>query len=475
MYKILSKSKSEKDFEKLLGFLLSSIEEKVKKYFKDPSYNNLMLIQNFITFFMVLILNLKDNKSFVKIVFNGESQFFSKLCNIFFSLEESEKEKLSGILNLLNNIFFEEYKQLFFSEKGDEELSNLYIKENTEFSSKWINNSEKFDNKTYKTIFDKLKDFDISYTNFFQNEDSIDDDDKPSYKLCIAQSIIRAAFSKEKKKYCSDERFFEYNLLKKIVDKDMKETVEKYGDEYKTLFRKEDLCDDIIKYMFFIFGNSMLIDSFVKPLKMMLKDIGITDEMIEKKDQIAMTRDIKKDEFNKLVGTIIDTLSAKIPVPLKILLKILYESVGDHFTIEKDNYGPLYTSLIFNFLISPRIQMLYSINPLNCVFVRSLNRLLRNTCFNFKFAEGDPLCVFNDSIEKNNIKLKKLIKDQIISITITDKEKDSLSDLFTEKYLIYPKFLFYWDSKLLGNTISGGVYKMIDFVSIDTKKKEANV
>ena len=54
----------------------------------------------------------------------------------------------------------------------------------------------------------------------------------------------------------------------------MQETVAKYGDEYKTLFRKEDLCDDVIKYMFFIFGNSMLIDCFVKPLKGMLSKIG---------------------------------------------------------------------------------------------------------------------------------------------------------------------------------------------------------
>ena len=29
----------------------------------------------------------------------------------------------------------------------------------------------------------------------------------------------------------------------------MEETREKFGDEYKTLFRKEDLCDDVIKYM----------------------------------------------------------------------------------------------------------------------------------------------------------------------------------------------------------------------------------
>ena len=178
---------------------------------------------------------------------------------------------------------------------------------------------------------------------------------------------------------------------------------------------------------------------------------------------LFLKRDIKKEEFNILMGNIIDTLSTKIPDVLKILLKLLYESVNKHFTIEKNNYAPLYTSLIFNFLISPRIQMLYSINPLNCVFVRSLNRILRNTCFNSKFTEGDSLFEFNESIESNYNKLQKLINDKIISIEINDDIKNSLEDLFTEKYITYPKFLFYWDSQLLCATIDGGVEQIISF------------
>ena len=280
----------------------------------------------------------------------------------------------------------------------------------------------------------------------------------------MRRCLIRVAFSKEKKKFYQEKgNFYEYDLLKRIIDKDMYETKEKFGDEYKTLFRKEDLCDDVIKYMFFIFGNSMLIDCFVMPLKNMLRKIGITDELIEAKDPLPMKRDITTEEFNTLMNIIIDTLSTKIPDVLKILLKLLYESVRQRFTIEKDNYSPLYTSLIFNFLISPIIQMLYSINPLNCVFVRSLNRILRNTCFNSKFTEGDSLYAFNNNIEANYKKLQKLIREKIISIEINDEIKNSLKDLFTEKYIIYPKFLFYWDSQLLCATIDGGVEQIISF------------
>ena len=461
MCQILSNSNSDKDFETILDLLLSSTKDKIKEYLEDPGFNRLMLIQNYIIFFMVLVLNLKKYPSFMKIIFNGQLQFFQKLCDSIFEMKSKKNKKL---LSILSNIFLEEYKDIYFRKpKKDEELENIFINQQTEFSSKFLETVTFYDENTYKKMFQILLNFDISYLNFFTYNNKIKDEEKPSYKLCIAQSLIRVAFSKEKKKFFEKEKFYEYNLLKRIIDKDMQETVAKFGDEYKTLFRKEDLCDDVIKYMFFIFGNSMLIDSFVKPLKSMLNSIGITDELIEKKAELPMKRDITKDEFNKLIGTIIDTLSKKIPDVLKILLKLLYESVNKHFTIDKDNYGPLYTSLIFNFLISPRIQMLYSINPLNCIFVRSLNRLLRNTCFNFKFTEGDPLSIFNDSIEKNHKKLKQLIKDKIISININDKVKNSLRDLFTEKYLIYPKFLFYWDSQLLCATIDGGVEQIISF------------
>ena len=461
MCQIINNSKEkEKDFEKLLEYLLISIKDKIKEYECDPNFNKLMLIQNYIIFFMVLVLNLKNYSSLIKLIFQGNLGFFNNLRDSIFEMKTRKKNKL---LSILSNIFLEEYKGIFFN-KNDKELEDIFIEQQTKFSELCSETVTFYDDKTYKKMFQTLLIFDISYANFFSNNNKIKDDEKPSYKLCVAQSLIRVAFSKEKKKFYQEKgNFYEYDLLKRIIDKDMYETKEKFGDEYKTLFRKEDLCDDVIKYMFFIFGNSMLIDCFVMPLKNMLRKIGITDELIEAKDPLPMKRDITVEEFDILMGIIINTLSTKLPDVLKILLKILYESIKQNFKIEEDNYSPLYTSLIFNFLISPRIQMLYSINPLNCVFVRSLNRILRNTCFNSKFTEGDSLYEFNNSIETNYKKLQKLIREKIISIEINDEIKNSLKDLFTEKYIIYPKFLFYWDSQLLCATIDGGVEQIISF------------
>ena len=284
MCQILSGSGgNEKDFEHILELLLSAIKDKIKQYTDDSTFNNLMLIQNYIIFFMVLVLNLKKYPSFIKIIFNGKLQFFKNLCDSIFDMKSKKNKKL---LNIISYIFLEEYKDIYFRKKKDEELENIFIAQQTEFSSKFLETVTFFDEATYKKMFQILLNFEISYANFFSHNNKIKDEEKPAYKLCIAQSIIRVAFSKEKKKFYEKEKFYEYKLLKRIIDKDMEETVAKFGDEYKTLFRKEDLCDDVIKYMFFIFGNSMLIDCFVKPLKNMLNKIGITDELIEKKDDL---------------------------------------------------------------------------------------------------------------------------------------------------------------------------------------------
>ena len=470
MYDILSEEASVSNFNKILKYLLKSIEAKKEQYKKNPTYNNFILIQNYIIFFMVLTLNLKKYPSFIKTVFTGECDFFHKLIEI---VKDLSKKKRKILLGILNNIFLEEYKNIYFRKDKDDELEEIYIRELNNFSSIESDITANYQKETYKKMFKILLDFTISYNNFFSNNTKIPDEEKPTYKLCIAQSLIRVIFSKERTKYYNQEKFYEFKVIKRVIDKDMEETVKKFGDEYRTLFRKEDLCDDFIKYMFFIFGNTMMIESFVKPLKNMLKKNGIDldadFEVINDKNTNLTNKDkdITKEEFDILVSEMINRLQDTIPLVLKILLRLIYDSAREHFTIEVDNYSPLYSSLIFNFIISPRIQMIYSINPLNSVFIRSLNRLLRNTCFNFKFNEDDPLAVFNDIIEKNNKKMKNFITEYILKIKINeDAVKYSLKDLFTEKYIIYPNFLFYWDSKLLCATIQGGVENIIDYMDI---------
>ena len=97
---------------------------------------------------------------------------------------------------------------------------------------------------------------------------------------------------------------------------------------------------------------------------------------------------------------------------------------------------------------------------------------MRNACFNFKFTDADPLSSFNDIIEKNHLKIKNYIKENIIGINIEDEEiKTSLENIFDEENTISPNYLFYSDISLLNNSINkGGIYEY--FKPKDTTNKE---
>jgi hypothetical protein len=85
-----------------------------------------------------------------------------------------------------------------------------------------------------------------------------------SVKLHLIQSLIRIVFSKEKYLYIDSSRTYEYEFLDSLITRSMVETKQMYGDKVSCLFRKEELWDEIIKYFFFIFGNSLLLKSFSK-------------------------------------------------------------------------------------------------------------------------------------------------------------------------------------------------------------------
>ena len=445
----------------MLEFLINSIESKSEKCQVERTYNNRVILENYLNFFMILTLNLKNYPLFITAVFKGENIFFPKLIDYIFNLKDKKI-----FLTIINNLFLDEYKCVFCKDDPNLDISDLYKKEKTSFQKKFPEPLKKLefenDKESYIQLFSKILNFDLDYTNFFHedNGEKIDPDEKSAYKLTIVQSIIRIIFSNQKKNY-TNEKFFGYNVIKRVIDKDIIETREKFGDQFKTLFRKEDLCDDFLKYIFFIFGNKMMVESFVNPVRKELRKIGFNN------------RDIKKEEFDNFVTKFITQLNESIPNVLKVLLKLLYESVKSHFTIQEDNYGPLYTTLIFNFFINPRVQSIFNINSQKSDFVRSLNRILRNTCFNFKFSDSDPLNIFNDIIENNHLKIKNYIKENIIGINIDDETiKSSLENIFNNDNSILPNYLFYSDANLLINGIKEGIDKVLKAKEIKNGEKD---
>ena len=396
---------------------------------------------------MIFLLYLKSNSNFISNIFEKKYNFFHKIIHLLNKLPNNIKV---DILSILHNVFINEYQTIFFCSNSNKNLEKIFIEEQTNFLKKKINVKIFYDNSNYKIMYDNLFKFDISIEKFFSHKNN-DISEKSFFRLCLSQNLIHVIFSKKKSNFYkfpnSKEYFYEYYLLKKIVEKNIKETKEIYGDKYKTLFRKEDICDDVIKYMFFIFGNTMLIESFINPLNKI-----INYDKIE--------RNITKNEYDDLINEIIKNLKITMPLILKILLKFVYNSVNENFKIEKDNYSPLYTLLFFNFIISPKIQTIYNIN-INCNFIKQFIKLIKNTIYNLKFDDNDDTFkIFNDIIEINYKKLKTLMKENILSIDIEkDEIKYFLKDLFTEKYIIFPKYLFYWDSKLLCEVMNENINK----------------
>jgi hypothetical protein len=421
---------------------------------------------------MILFLNVSDTGIFIKTIFEEGINFFQSLIKLIEKLDLKDKNSLFGILN---NLFLDDYKLLYFkkntSEK-DDSLEMLFINNQIYFSNIYFESEEGFGDKEYRNMFNKLSRFEFSYDNFFKDKNIDNIKDKSYYKLIIAQSIIRVVFSKEKYLYIDESsktsKYFEYYFIKNLIDKDLEITQKKYGNDISIIFRKEDIFDDIIKYIFYIFGNTMMIESFVKPVEKMLKKIGLDEESIENNILVALdlplVRDINKEEFEILIKEISESLNETMPLIIKIILKFLYNSLIKYYKIDKNNFNPLYTALFFNYIISPKTQEIFEINPMKILLVRSLNRLVKNTCFKYKINEADNLSKFNDLIEKYNINMKNLIINNVIQLDENEESnKKYMKQLFSEINLVYPKFLFYRDSKLISKTFNGVSDEFINY------------
>ena len=461
-----------KYFISFLSLLYNCIHDKIELYLKDRNRINFTAITNYIIFFMILFLNVSDTGIFIKTIFEEGINFFQSLIKLIEKLDLKDKNSLFGILN---NLFLDDYKLLYFkkntSEK-DDSLEMLFINNQIYFSNIYFESEEGFGDKEYRNMFNKLSRFEFSYDNFFKDKNIDNIKDKSYYKLIIAQSIIRVVFSKEKYLYIDESsktsKYFEYYFIKNLIDKDLEITQKKYGNDISIIFRKEDIFDDIIKYIFYIFGNMMMIESFVKPVEKMLKKIGLDEESIENNILVALdlplVRDINKEEFEILIKEISESLNETMPLIIKIILKFLYNSLIKYYKIDKNNFNPLYTALFFNYIISPKTQEMFEINPMKILLVRSLNKLVKNTCFKYKINEADNLSKFNALIEKYNINMKNLIINNVIQLDENEESnKKYMKQLFSEINLVYPKFLFYRDSKLISKTFNGVSDEFINY------------
>ena len=72
----LIKLGNQEAFDKIINFLLIEIIKKIKTYNSKPDSHNFFLIKNYIIFFMIITINLKNFSLYVKKIYIGKKPFF---------------------------------------------------------------------------------------------------------------------------------------------------------------------------------------------------------------------------------------------------------------------------------------------------------------------------------------------------------------------------------------------------------------
>ena len=441
-------------FSFLLFILL---DNSIDNYTKNQ--NNFLILKNNIKFFMIILLNLKNNKKFNNFLTKEKIDY--PLMNIT-KIQKVKNSKYKQILNnILFNIFSPEYNHLGSNLlsiintdeknlKGNNKIKqikllNEFYNSQKDFES--IDKKNKINQKEkYEKIIDSLFNFESKNFLNFKKDKEIDYSLHFFHQIELVENIIFIVFSKEKYNFMKDNNaYYEYEFLDRLIKKNISETKEIHENKHRNLFRRDTISNDIIKYFFFIFGNSMIIKSIFKPLNTILKIVGLNnisenDELIGNKE-----RNITKDEFKILFEKIMQKLNENIPTILKIFLKIIYDNIINFYpNLEKDDYTPISSLFFFSYISNPRIQKMFNIYPDKFLFIKSVYRLIYNASFNIKFKEDDNLYIFNDDIEIYYNIINEFYKNNIINIDMNSEEnKKYLKNLFHEIGFIYPEFLFY--------------------------------
>jgi hypothetical protein len=152
--------------QKMLDCLTNLMRTKLENFEKEIDLNNYSVLYNYSIFFMILILNLKSNKTFLFLLFEKDSKLIKILLNI---LKNSSKYKNSNkISKILCNLFLSEYKDIFFSHK-DPFLEELFISNFEKFSKVNIEGTDVFPKKIYSRILDNIINLKLSFEAIFEN------------------------------------------------------------------------------------------------------------------------------------------------------------------------------------------------------------------------------------------------------------------------------------------------------------------
>ena len=376
-------------------------------------YYNIHSSENVILFFKM------NNYSLIKILI--------KAIKIF----KDDKENIS-IANFIINICFDDLKTKIYS-YGDDKLAEIYQKYVyseilglfPSFNEPFNSNNEEFSNFMKNIMEMKMEDYIINL--------------KKESSDIFCKSLIPLLLS--------EPNFDFISFFRNIVNMHIEMIRKEYNNELTSLFRKDDVTNDLIKNLIFIFGNFTFIKSFY---------IVIPNEYLATNEIV-----FDLDNFEQFLITFLTKLTQSLPLIIKVLLNIIKDSI-QKINSGEENYNVVYTVLIFNFFISPIILELYGISLVKFRSLRQLTRILRNICFGKEFDINDKLSYFNKKIKIFNSFINEHFKKNVFGDIDIEKDKDNINKKINcilvnskntnlingDKSVLLPSFCyqFYWES-----------------------------
>ena len=380
---------------------------------------------------IIYIIYYNIQKSEDVILFFKMNQF--SITNILIKaikLLKDDKENISTA-NFIINICFDDLKTKIYS-YNDEKLIDIYQKNvYSEILGIFPSLNEPFnaENKEF-TIFMKNM-LEMKLENNILNL-------KKEKSDIFCQNLIPLLIS--------ESNFDFISFFRNIIDMHIEMIRKQYNNELTSLFRKDDVTNDLIKNLVFSFGNYSFINSFY---------MLIPDEYLSTNEII-----FDLDYFEQFLVLFLTKLLQYLPFLIKVLLNLIKNSI-QKINNSGEYYSVVYTVLIFNFYISPSILDLYGISLAKYSSLRQLTRILRNICFGKEFDNTDKLSYFNKKIKIYNNFFNENFEKYVFDLDI-EKYKDIINKEISyilvnsknlylrngDKSIVLPSFCYqyYWEN-----------------------------
>ena len=383
-----------------------------------------------ILFIYIILYNIEKSSNIITF-FKMNSFSLIKILTKAITIFKEDKEGIP-VANFIINICFDDLKKKIYS-YHDDKLEDIYQKHiYSEILGIFPSFNEPFNAKNEQ------------FSNFMKNIADMNLDEyitnlKKENSDIFCQNLLPLLLSMTNFDFIS----FYTNIINKHIEIIRKE----YDNELTSLFRKDDVTNDLTKNLLFIFCNFSFIKSFY---------MVIPNEYLSTKEIL-----FDLDSFEKFLNNFIMKLTESLPFIIKVLLTIIKNSI-QKINSGEENYNVIYTVLIFNFFISPTILELYGISMVKFRSLRQLTRILRNICFGKEFDNNDKLSYFNQKIKIFNSfineKFKQYVFDEIDieknhadinkrinSLLINSKNIDYVNG---DKSIILPSFCYqyFWEN-----------------------------